>query len=321
MWSLEEGLRAVGILKVELQAAQQLVVAKNVELEVLRQSVTQLEQQLHRQMQEHKERERNLEQRLGELEMRLKRDSHNSDQPPSSQPPWKRRKPASTPRRSGRKRGAQRGHQGTHRRATESVDKTVHVYPTQCTHCAHRLPDTSVKVGGVWRHQVTELPEPRAERTEYRMHACACPQCGKRTRAGLPHGVSASAFGPRLSAQVALWTGAYRLSKRQVQQLLWDTYRVRISLGAISNLETQVSQSLERPYAHVRTSVLQASSAHADETGFRDQGRASWLWTVCAGPWALFEHSASRAKAQAQSFLHGFTGHAACGPLWRLHLV
>src|SRR5262249_53005546 len=49
-----------------------------------------------------------------------------------------------------------------------------------------------------------------------------CPVCGKRTRADLPSGVPRRPFGPRWTAVVALLTGRYRLSRREVRQLLED---------------------------------------------------------------------------------------------------
>ncbi len=40
-----------------------------------------------------------------------------------------------------------------------------------------------------------------------------------------------SAFGPRLCSTVAMLTGLFHLSRRQVVQLLWDLFGVSISLG------------------------------------------------------------------------------------------
>ena len=58
--------------------------------------------------------------------------------------------------------------------------------------------------------------------TEYQMAVRGCPQCGRRTRADLPVGVPRRPFGPRLTAVVALLSGRYRLSRREVQQALQD---------------------------------------------------------------------------------------------------
>jgi hypothetical protein len=45
--------------------------------------------------------------------------------------------------------------------------------------------------------------------TEYQMAVRRCPHCGKRTRADLPAGAARRPFGPRLTAVIALLSGAH----------------------------------------------------------------------------------------------------------------
>jgi len=40
-----------------------------------------------------------------------------------------------------------------------------------------------------------------------------------------------------LTATVALLTGAYHLSRRKTQRLLWELFGISVSLGAISAME------------------------------------------------------------------------------------
>ena len=54
------------------------------------------------------------------------------------------------------------------------------------------------------------------------MQVRRCAACGRRTRAGLPPGVLRRPFGTRLTAVVALLSGRYRLSRREVRQVLQD---------------------------------------------------------------------------------------------------
>src|SRR6266851_4505977 len=69
------------------------------------------------------------------------------------------------------------------------------------------------------------------------MVARRCPECRKRTRADLPPGVPRRPFGARLTAVTALLSGRYRLSRREVRQLLQDLWAVRMSLGAVVRQE------------------------------------------------------------------------------------
>jgi transposase len=168
-----------------------------------------------------------LQARVRELEARLGQNSSNSSLPPSSDPPQAPARPKAPP--SGRKRGGQPGHRGACRALlpVEQVDEIVVLEPERCRHCGQPFSGTVTgRRGRVWRHQVVELLPLAVRVTEYQMTARRCPACGKRTRADLPVGVPRRPFGPRLTAVVALLSGRYRLSRREVRQLLHDLWAV-----------------------------------------------------------------------------------------------
>src|SRR5215831_10729925 len=97
-----------------------------------------------------------LEATVQRLLERLRMDSQNSSQPPSSDT-----RSAGRPRRrstpSGRKPGGQPGHQGQTRLSVplEDVDAVLPVKPTHCSRCHHPLHGADSQPQ---RHQVTELP-------------------------------------------------------------------------------------------------------------------------------------------------------------------
>src|SRR4051812_21117705 len=176
--------------------------------------------------------------RIRELEARLGQNSSNSSRPPSSDPPQTPARPKAPP--TGRRRGGQPGHRGAFRRLLpmEGVDEVVVVVPEQCRHCGQSFPDPAARPRGrVWRHQVVELLPLAVRVTEYQMAARRCAACGKGTRAELPAGVPRRPFGARLTAVIALLSGRYRLSRREVRQLLQDLWAVRVSLGAVLRQE------------------------------------------------------------------------------------
>jgi transposase len=61
--------------------------------------------------------------------------------------------------------------------------------------------------------------------------------CEARTRAVLPPGVPRCPFGVRLTAVIALLSGRYRLSRREVRHPLQDLQQVPVSLGAVVRQE------------------------------------------------------------------------------------
>jgi transposase len=243
-----------------------------------------------------------LHERVQELEVRLGQTSANSSRPPSSDPPQAPPRPKAPP--SGRKRGGQPGHRGACRGLlpVEQVDEIVPVVPERCRHCQQPFPGTEApRRGRVWRHQVVELLPLAVRVTEYQMAVRRCAACGRRTRASLPPGVPRRPFGARLTAVVALLSGRYRLSRREVRQLLQDLWAVRVSLGAVVRQEQAQSAALAPIVEEARAAVQQADVVNMDETGWRQDKRRAWLWTVVTAELAVFwiDHRRSGAVVDA----------------------
>jgi len=241
--------------------------------------------------------------RIAALEARLGQTSQTSSRPPSSDPPG-------TPRRhqppSGRRPGGQPGHPG-HSRPLLPVDQVqgvVPVKPTRCRRCGRRLQGTDPTPR---RHQVTEVPPLTPVITEYQLHTLSC-RCGAATRAALPPGVPAGAFGPRLQALVAVCTGVYHLSRRTTAELLRDLVGVDLALGSVPACESAASRALAAPVAAAQAFVQQQPVAHVDETGWREGRRRAWLWVAATATVAVFLVHARRGVVAAQALLGPFAG-------------
>jgi transposase len=245
-----------------------------------------------------------LHERIRELEARLGQTSANSSRPPSSDPPQAPARPTTPP--SGRKRGGQPGHRGVHRALlpAEQVDEIVVVVPDRCRHCQQPYPESpGRRRGRVWRHQVVELLPLAVRVTEYQLVRRRCPDCGKRTRADLPTGVPRRPFGARLTAMVALLSGRYRLSRREVRQLLQDLWQVRVSLGAVVRQEQAQSAALAPIVEEAQAAAQEADVVNMDETGWRQEQRRAWLWTVVMAELTVFQIDGHRSRAVVDALL------------------
>lgn len=242
-----------------------------------------------------------LEQQIEKLRALVEQTSSNSNRPPSSDPPWSKRK--GKERKKGKRgRGGQPGHIQSVRALlpTEEVDRVEHCKPSRCGSCggALRGDDSEPR-----RHQVTEIPPVRPRVVEYQLHELTCSTCGDSTRARLPEGVPSGAFGPRLQATVAVLAGAYRVSRRNVQQLMSDFFGVTMSLGAVSNLEQLTSEALEGSYEEALACVRGQAAVHADETSWRESGEKSWLWVGVSAEATAFMVRQNRSGAVAKELL------------------
>jgi transposase len=245
-----------------------------------------------------------LQARVRELEARLGQNSSNSSRPPSSDPPQVPAKRGAVP--SGRKRGGQPGHRGMYRALLpiEQVGEIVAVVPERCRHCGQPFPVPADRPRGrVWRHQVIELRPLAVWVTEYQMAVRRCSACGKRTRADLPAGVPRRPFGVRLTAVIALLSGRYRLSRREVRQLLVDLWAVKLSLGAVVRQEQAQSAALAPIVEEAQAAVPQAPVVNLDETGWRQDKQRAWLWTVVTAELTVFRIDRSRGGAVVDALL------------------
>jgi transposase len=258
-----------------------------------------------------------LHERSRELEARLGQTSANSSRPPSSDPPEAPARPKAPP--SDRKRGGQPGHRGVHRARlpVEQVDEVIVVVPESCRHCQQPWPaSTGHRRGRVWRHQILELLPLAMRVTEYQMVVRRCPACGQRTRADLPLGVPRRPFGPRLTAVIALLSGRYRVSRREVRQLLHDLWAVRVSLGAVVRQEQAQSAALAPAVEEAQTAVQQAAAVNMDETGWREEQQRAWLWTAVTAELTVFRIDRRRGGAVVEGLLGSAFGGVVGSDRW-----
>lgn len=222
-----------------------------------------------------------LERRIADLEALLRRDSSNSNRPPSSDSPSQRAdRPPRPP--SGRKPGGQPGHEA-HMRALlpeSQVTRHVHRDPARCRRCAASL--SRAEELEPLRHQVVEIPRIVPDVTEYVLGCRRCEICNTLTTARLPEGVPQGMCGPRLSALIVLLTGVYHLSRRNTLVLLQDVLGVKLSLGTVSNVEEKMTAALVGAHTEALTCVRQARVKHLDATSWSRSGESSSLWTFAS---------------------------------------
>jgi transposase len=241
-----------------------------------------------------------LERRVRELEARLAQFSGNSSKPPSTDPPGA--PPPTRPKRKGRKRGGQPGHKKHTRELVPSaqVTRLQVLKPCACRKCGKALVGSDPDP---YRHQVVDVPKVLATVEEYQLHALSCTACKTSTRALLPAGVPTGQFGPRLQAIVAVCSGDYRLSKREIELRVEDFFGIPIALGSIANLEQAASEAMAAPVEEVKKVFPNQPVVHADETGWYERSQRAWLWVAVASSLAIFLVRKTRCSEVAKELL------------------
>jgi len=181
----------------------------------------------------------------------------------------------------------------------EEASKIESHRPCECKHCGEVLEGEDA---APWRHQVWELPLLRAALIEHQMHRLRCGKCGKETRGDLPLEAKC-AFGPRLRAMLLLLRGSYRLSVRQAQKLAWELLGIRISTGAISELEARGGEMMKGPVEELRECVAKSAALHVDETSWREKNQKGWMWVAVSKEASIFKISKGRSRKDSEGLL------------------
>lgn len=237
-----------------------------------------------------------LTQLVAELKEERNKNSRNSNKPPSSDALGERRKIRKARKPSGRKAGGQMGHKGSCRKLlpADQIDKIVNIYPGRCECCGCVPPHSCFT--NFSRHQLVELAKNGGRHvTEYRLYKgkCTCGEMVLPPRDQIPR----SAFGTRLKSLVASIVGNYHLSRRQVVLFLAETLGIKISLGSVSNIEAQITTSLEAPSEEALAHATIADVKHIDETSWVHQYKPCSTWVIATAAVSVFRIVANGGRA------------------------
>lgn len=194
--------------------------------------------------------------------------------------------------------------------------------PTQIIeHPIQVCPDCQGRLSGISlarRRQVIEIPPPQpVEVREHQVYKGWCSYCGKWQQAPLhleAEVVGQGRLGVGISSLIAYLRFVLRTPIRQIGVYLAQLHQVALSTGEIvevlHRLEKYTRGAVEMLKEQVRASPL----VHADETGWREDGRNGYVWSVST-PEGLryFEYHHSRAGQVIQSLLgEDFKGVLVC---------
>jgi transposase len=266
-------------------------------------------------------RVRELEERLGRLEVQARQDSRTTSKPPSSDPPKSRAqrraearaKAKELMRRDGerRKAGGQKGHRGAGRelKPEDQMDEIVDHFPEVCDGCDHAFAVERQRPGGRFgRHQIAELSPASVVWTEHRTHQLRCRHCRARTTAVLSDELAGSPFGPRLQAAMVMLSARYRVSRDGVSELAQELFGVSVSAGTVDAICQRASEALAGPHLHLHDWMLDQGAAHIDETGWKTGGDGRALWTVTTPEAAFFQIAEHCNREQVKTLLGDYPG-------------
>lgn len=256
---------------------------------------------------------RELRERVAELERRLSANSRNSHQPPSSEG-YAKPPPRSRRGRSGRKPGGQPGSPGATLRQVDDPHEVITHAPAHCDGCGRSL--RGAPVVSTENRQVADLPEPALRWVEHRIEHRAC-GCGQVTMAGpddgLPDGVNAPVqYGPGVRAIATYLVAGHHLPVDRAAAVMSDLLAAPVSPGSISSWVAAAGNGLTPFTDRVVELLAEAAVVHFDETGLRVEGRLAWVHAASTARLTLYtcHDRRGREAMDAAGVLPAFTGIA-----------
>ena len=204
--------------------------------------------------------------RLGELASTPGPHTPSGSIPPYAKPPARRRRG---------KPGAVDGHDG-HRRPKPEPDERVKVDELKtCPACEGRLmPATRRR-----KRTIEDMPaDARVKATEYSIPSHWCPKCRKHVEPRIGAALPKCAIGNRLASMTIVFHYGLGLTIDQTRYVLLSPLRTRVSAGGLADLWRRAAEILLPWYETIGEEARRSAVLHADETGWRVNGRTHWLW-------------------------------------------
>ena len=194
----------------------------------------------------------------------------------------------------------ERKHPGVQRDAVPpGPDDIVHDLKDEaCPHCGGSLDDT----GEYDEHVVEEIPQPQVEVHRYRRHKRRCACCRRVTQPAAPPDVAEAYIGPRAKLLAAYSRGHLGLSLGKTADLMWELFRFKISRAGMLGHVMWAGKLFDPVVKRLFELLKLEPVIHADETGWRINGKNVWVWCFCNPRLALFlidKHRSANVVKQA----------------------
>ena len=191
---------------------------------------------------------------------------------PSGQiPPYA--KPAAKGR--AKPKGARPGHPGQRRPAPTRIDRREEHTLSACPKC-----HGPVKPCRSSRTRVIEdIPaDITPVVTEHTIHRSWCPHCKTTVEPTVPDALPGSSIGVRVVVLSAWLHYLLGTTLAQIIDVFNFHLQFKLSSGGLIQMWRRLREILLAWYIEIQTQALDSAVLHADETGWRVNGKAYWLW-------------------------------------------
>jgi transposase len=201
-------------------------------------------------------------------------DSNSPAAPSGMKPPHL--KPSTAGKRK-KKPGRKQGHVGIRRPkpAPERVDAREEHQADCCPDCGGSLN----RCAETRQRYIEDIPRDiQPVVTEHVIHRDWCPQCQKKVEPPVPDALRGSPLGHRVLVLTAWLHYALGNTLAQIIDVLGFHLQFRLTRGGLLQMWYRLQAVLYPWYEQIQRDALDSAVLHADETGWRVNGKTHWLW-------------------------------------------
>jgi len=204
--------------------------------------------------------------RLAELAAKAGPHTPSGSIPPYAKAPARRRRG---------KPGARDGHEGRRRPKPEPDERVEVEELSTCPDCHAEV----MRATRRRRRTIEDMPEDaRVKATEYSIPSHWCPRCKKHVEPRVGAALPKCAIGNRLASMTIVFHYGLGLTIDQTRYVLLSPLGTRVSAGGLAALWRRAAEILTPWYERIGEEARSSAVLHADETGWRVDGRTHWLW-------------------------------------------
>lgn len=196
------------------------------------------------------------------------------------------------------------------KKRVEAFVRRRSVPTTRIIHAVEICPGCQVKISGLavdYRREVIDLPDQVVPQiTEHVILKRYCWKCGKKWVPQIDWNqlvVGQSRFGVNLVSRVATMRESLRLPIRAISAYLDTVYSLHLSGGEIVKLLHRVADRGETSMTNLQHQLVKSKVVCSDETGWRENGKNSYLWSHSTPTIRYFLHNYSRGSPVVKEVL------------------
>lgn len=138
--------------------------------------------------------------------------------------------------------------------------------------------------------------------TEHTVHRDYCPACKKHVEPVVPDAMPNAALGHHVMALSSWFHYGLGITIGQVRDILAQHLHTQVTAGGLVDGWGRLADCLLPWYEQIAQEVRAAGVMHADETGWRVDGRTYWLWCFANPRSCYYMIDPSRGSAALQRF-------------------